>query len=182
MEEIVDLDGDERPELIRVGVPFSVLELAETLIQREVDVEIRVHRSHAETGFSAAEWFDLKLDLPLSFESGGRPLGFVPSVRADVNNDGWSDLVTAGGGKQLEVYLGSERSEYSVRTSRQAFDTEGRISFGDLDDDGLTDFVVYDPRRTDVTIKLGRNRGVLPGTKRVPTMAPSDVGADRTNP
>ena len=38
----------------------------------------------------------------------------------------------------------------------------GRIRFGDLEADGLTDLVIYDPRRPGRPIRIAHNRGVLP--------------------
>ena len=53
---------------------------------------------------------------------------------------------------------------YRKRVARQDFDSSGRIRFGDFDGDGLADFLLYDHRRPDTPLRLGVNRGVLPGT------------------
>jgi hypothetical protein len=90
--------------------------------------------------------------------------GFVPTLEADVNGDGQRDLLASGDGAALEVYLGGPEYRFAQRQLRQELDTGGRIGFGDLDGDGLPDFVIYDPRRADVPVRVGRNLGSLPGT------------------
>jgi hypothetical protein len=44
------------------------------------------------------------------------------------------------------------------------------IRFGDLDRNGLLDFVLHDPRRPGTPIRIGSNRGVLPGTRTLPEL------------
>jgi hypothetical protein len=88
----------------------------------------------------------------------------VPTLAADWNGDGQADLLGSGDGAAIEVWLGGAERSFSVRQARQSLDTGGRVRFGDLDGDRLPDFVLYDPRRVDVPIHVGRNLGILPGT------------------
>jgi hypothetical protein len=75
------------------------------------------------------------------------------------------------------VNLGDAKSGWGKRHGRQSLDTGGRIRFGDLDADGLTDFVLYDSRRPGTPLQVGTNRGVLPGTVRKPVV--KSVGKPR---
>jgi len=146
-------------------VPMGLLELAEMLITRSVDAHVAIRR-HAPGGpFADEPTWERKFSVPFSFET-FRPRGFVGNLDADWNGDGLRDLVLSGNGEALEVYLGAEEKPFAKRAARQSFDTDGRIRAGDLEGDGLPDFVLYDPRRSDVPIRLGRNRGLLPGTPR----------------
>lgn len=162
-DELVDLDGDGRPELVRVTLSFSVFELVEALVTRALDAQVAVYRVAQEAGLGAEPWLELKLDIPLSYES-GRPRGFVPNVRADLNGDGHRDLLDSGAGKRVNVFLGGSTNPYQDRAARQSFDTNGRIRFGDLEGDGMADFVLYDPREPDGDLRLIRNLGTLPGS------------------
>ena len=105
-----------------------------------------------------------------SFET-FRSRGFVPTLGADVNGDGIRDLIGSGDGDELDFRLGDNDDGYSNRAATQELDTGGRIRFGQLDRDGLTDFVLYDPRRPGTPIRVGVNRGILPGTVRQPTIS-----------
>ena len=53
-----------------------------------------------------------------------------------------------------------------ARTAFQKLPTAGVIHFTDFDDDGLLDFVIFDPNNFDVPVRVGRNRGKLPGSPR----------------
>jgi hypothetical protein len=119
--------------------------------------------------FDPKPWHRWKVGVGWSFET-FRSLGFVPTLEADLNGDGMKDLLGSGDGDRLEVNLGRSDSGYGTRHATQALDTGGRIRFGDLDADGLTDFVLYDPRRPGTPVRVGTNRGVLPGTERAPTL------------
>jgi hypothetical protein len=161
IDELVDLDTDGRPELLRVFLPLGLIDLAEILLQRSVDVRASIHRGVAEGSFEATPFFRREFAVGFSFET-NRPLGFVPSVGADWNGDRHLDLLGSGDGKALELWLGGPRFAFAQRHARQALDTGGRARFGDLDGDGLPDLVLYDPRRSHVPVRVARNRGILP--------------------
>jgi hypothetical protein len=162
-DQWIDLDGDGRVEWLRAFVPVSVLELAEVLLQRAIDVDASILRAGADGRFDPQPWFRRKYSIGFSFET-MRPRGFLPTLEADWNGDGFRDLLTSGEGRALEVYLGDPVRGYGERTARQTLDTAGRLGPGDLDGDGLPDWVIYDPRREGAPMRIGLNRGALPGT------------------
>lgn len=162
---LVDLDRDGRPELLRIQIKFSLLELIELLVTREIDTQISV-LGQAEAparGFAAEPILKRSLSIPFRFDT-FRAKGFVPTVAADLNGDGHADLLASGAGDAVEVYVGSEDDILSNRSVKQAMPTAGVIAFGDFDADGLTDFVLFDPHNFDVPVQVAVNRGVLPGT------------------
>jgi hypothetical protein len=155
-------------------MPLSILELVEVLLTRAIDVEVSVYRpvsvqrpdarAGANGVFATKPWLHSKLDIDVSFDT-FEPRGFVPLLEADLNGDGHLDRLGSGNGKALEVYLGGGDKPYRRRAAHQELDTGGALRFGDLDSDGLTDFLLYDRTRPDTPIRIGRNRGVLPGTR-----------------
>jgi len=166
--QLVDVDGDGRLELIEARMPLSILELVEVLLTRAIDVEVSVYPPNANPGangvFAAKPWLHSKLDIAFSFDT-FEPRGFVPILKADFNGDGHLDRLGSGDGKALEVYLGGGDKPYRKRVAHQELDTGGVLRFGDLDNDGFTDFLLYDRTRPHTPIRIGRNRGVLPGSK-----------------
>jgi hypothetical protein len=162
--QLTDVDGDGRVELIEARIPLGILELVELLLTRAIDVEVSVYRPDADGVFAAKPWLRSKLDIGVSFDTFA-PRGFVPILEADLNRDGHLDRLGSGDGKALEVYLGGGDAPYRERAARQEFDTGGALRFGNLDSDGLTDFLLYDRTRPDTPIRIGRNRGILPATK-----------------
>jgi hypothetical protein len=170
---LLDLDGDGRLELLRIRVPMTVLELIEVLVTRALDAHVLAYGMNAEGRFDPAPRFERKLDVPLNFET-GRIRGFLPSFTEDWNGDGVLDLVTSGDGSELEIFLGGAHGDYAARTARQALDVEGMLRAGDLDRDGLSDLVLFNPRRDGKPIRVGRNLGLLPGSPPSLRAAPED--------
>jgi hypothetical protein len=163
--QVLDLDGDGRMELIAARIPTGVLEVVEILLTRAIDAELDIHRSDGELPFDPKPWNSWKMGIAFSFET-FRTKGFIPTLEADLNADGRRDLIGSGDGEEITIHLGEGGHGYKKRHARQKLDTGGRIRFGDLDGDGLTDFVLYDPRRPSEPLRVGINRGVLPGTVR----------------
>ena len=159
---LFDFDGDGRHELMCLEFRFSLLEVVELMLSREIDMTLSIHRYDGAAGFGGDPWMKKSLSLPFSFDT-FRLKGFVPTANVDVNGDGLLDFVSSGGGKSLEVFLGDRDKPFAKRNARQELSTAGVIHFGDYDRDRLADFVIFDPHNFDVPVRVGRNRGVLPG-------------------
>ena len=172
---LVDIDSDGRPELIEGRIPLNVLEVVEILITGSIDTQLAIHPPTSNKNglvFEEEPSFERQLEVPMSFET-FRPRGFIPTFAADLNGDGYRDLMQSDGGEGLEVHLGGPDRPYRKRAARQSFDSSGRIGFGDYDGNGLADFILYDHRTPDSSLRIGINRGKLPGTGvRTPPVPP----------
>jgi hypothetical protein len=155
----IDIDADGRPELLRVTVEFSVVELVEALVTRSIDIESSLYR-RADGVFEKTPWAERDLNLPIDFET-LRARGFLPSWSIDVNADGHLDLIDSGGGESVDVYLGGPERRYANRDGRQKVDTRAELRSGDVDADRFTDLVIFDPYRSGLPVRLLRNRGTL---------------------
>jgi hypothetical protein len=163
VDQLVDLDGDGRPELMRAFTPLGLVDLAQFFLQRAIHADASVYRAEADGRFATKPAYERDFRLGMNFET-MRLRGFVPTLEADVNGDGQRDLVASGDGAAIEVYLGGPEYRFAQRQARQELDSGGRASFGDLDGDGLSDLAIYDPRRADVPVRVLHNLGELPGT------------------
>jgi len=171
-----DLDGDTQLDFIEVRLSLRTLELVEILLTRSIDPELRVYRTAQNAPFEAKPAIARSLDLGVSFET-QRTVGFLPALR-DLNSDGRLDLIAPFAADLLEIHLGASGPTLASRAIRQSFDTTGVIRFGDLDRNGLLDFVLHDPRRPGTLIRVGVNRGALPGTRTPPELRPSQPSRD----
>jgi len=174
---LLDLDGDGRSELIRMQLRFDALEIAEFLLTREVDLRVSVHRYHPERGFDEKPWAKAQIGLPFRFETLGLA-GFLPAAGVDLNADGFPDFAFSGGGAAIEILLGGGEAPFAGPSYRQEIPTSGVIRFGDLDGNGLLDFVIFDPYEFDVPVRVGRNRGRLPGRRSALTEAAEKMPAE----
>ncbi len=162
-DQLVDLDRDGRPELLHISLPFSVLELVETLVTRSVDAQLAVYKADDNGVYASDPWFTRKLEISISFDT-GRPKGFIPTGAFDLNGDGFDDMLTPGNGEHVEVWLGSKDGISTEEAGRQEISAMGRVRGGDWNGDGLPDLVLYDPRRLKAPVVIATNRGLLPGT------------------
>ena len=160
---LYDVDRDGRRELLRIEFDFSLFEIIEMLVSRELDVSLSIHRYSGDGGFGEKPWLRRSISVPFSFQT-FRLKGFVPTAGHDVNADGYLDFVSSGDGDQIEIRLGDARGPFARRGGRQKLSTAGNIHFADFDGDGLEDFLLFDPHNFDVPVQIGRNRGLLPGT------------------
>jgi hypothetical protein len=163
LDELLDLDGDGRPELLRAFLPLGLLDLARLFLQRSIQLEAALHRNLGADGFESEPWVQSGFSVAFDFET-MRPKGFVPSLGADWNQDGHRDLLSGSDGSGVELWLGGPRHRFASRQARQALDSGGRLRIGDLDGDRLPDFAIYDPRSPGASIRIGRNLGNLPDT------------------
>jgi hypothetical protein len=157
---LVDIDDDGVLELLRIQVKFSLLEFVELLLTREIDAVIAVHRLATESSFAKEPILKRNLGISFSFDT-FRAKGFLPTFSADLNHDGYLDLLTSGDGDVVEVFLGGGKKPFAKRAARQKMSTGGVIAFADFDGNDLPDFILYDPHNFDVAVKLAINTGAL---------------------
>lgn len=169
--QLVDLDNDGKVELVEARVPFSILEMIETLMTREVDVELSIFRAGPDGLYPQKPWMETDVHVGLDFDTLTLK-GFPPTISVDVNGDGLNDRIESEDGTELEIYLGSGKSPLRNVSARQEMDAHGLIRSGYLDDDTLTDLLLYTPDQPDSPIRVLLNRGVLPGTPAQPAPKP----------
>jgi hypothetical protein len=133
-DALLDLDGDGRTELLRMNLRFSLLEVVEFLLTRDIDIQVSVHRFLPDGGFEERPWLKTQIELPVDFDS-SRLAGFLPRADVDLNGDGFPDFVLSGGGEAIEISLGGGKDPFAGPTFRQKMSTAGVIRFGDLDGD-----------------------------------------------
>ena len=158
-----DLDGDGQTEFTSAEVPGGVLEIVKVLLTSNIDTRLAIRRRGEQEPFDPSPWQTLDFDIGFSFDT-FRSQGFVPRISPDLNGDQHMDFVSSGDGEEIEIHLGSRKGGFGKRHARQDLDTVGRIRFGELQGDGLSDFVIYDPRRPGSPIRVAWNLGKLPSS------------------
>lgn len=162
---LMNIDRSDALELVRIQVKFNILEIVEMLLTREIDTRLFIHRLRPDGRFGAEPWSSKTIGTGISFDT-FRPKGFMPRAGLDLNGDGLMDFISSANGKGIEVYLGGDEGPFARRTAMQRLPTTGIIEVGDLDGDGLADFVLYDPQNPNAVVRVGINSGVLPGSSR----------------
>jgi len=160
---LLDIDHDGRLELLRIRQRFSVFEIIEMLLTQEIDSQMLIHRLDSDGHFDREYWAKKRISTGISFDT-FRPEGFLPPTGIDLNADGLMDFITSADGKGMAVYLGGGKKPFARRTARQKFPSAGVIRFADFDGDKLLDFVLVAPQEAGSLVRVGRNRGMLPGS------------------
>lgn len=180
-DTLIDLDGDGRLELLRLSMPFSVLEVVEALVTRSVDARFSIYHLNAQGSLDTKAWATIDVELPINFET-FRGKGFLPAWHLDLNGDGQRDLITSGSGSTIEVNLGGGGHRYGHRDGQQELDTQGLLRSGDLDGDQRPDLLLFDPLVNNATVRICRNRGALagsaPGTPETPAVTPAATATE----
>lgn len=161
--QVLDLDGDGKLELVEARIPFSILELIEALMTRELDIEVSIFRTGDTGVFSEPPWVETSLHMGLDFDTLSLE-GFPPTLDADLNGDGINDRIESMDGEEVTIYLGGGDKPLQDAVARQRLDAHGLVRFGDLDGDDLTDVLVFSPGRPGSPVRVLLNRGTLPGT------------------
>jgi hypothetical protein len=160
-----DIDGDGRVEILEAYLGFGVVQAIRMLTLQSAELRLSVLTLPSE-GAPAQTWSD-DVTLPFDFSS-SRVRGVLPFLDADWNGDGRSDLCWGSGGDLLRFRLGETRPSgpgFGSIVASVPLSLSGDLVAADLDHDGLPDFVAFDPLDGDGRLRVGHNRGVLPGTR-----------------
>jgi hypothetical protein len=169
--ELHDLDGDGRPELVQIVLPFSLAQLARILVRSQAELELRVYGFAAgQLGTPALRWSG-DLALPYDFKS-ARVTTLFPRFEGDFNGDGRRDLLYGDGDGNAVIRLGLARGAFASAAVRVPLGAKGGQSLtDDLDGDRLDEIVYWDPIVQSGRLRVARNQGKLPGSP--PRIAPA---------
>ncbi len=161
-----DLDGDGHVEILEAYVPFGVVQAIRMLTLQRVEARLRV-LTLPRGGGAPVETWSADVSFPFDFST-SRVQGLLPYTEADWNGDGRLDLCWGDGTGVLRIRLGEAREAgpgFGRIVGSVPLPLTGDLVAADLDADGLTDFVAYDPLDADGRLRVAHNRGVLPGTR-----------------
>jgi hypothetical protein len=143
------------------------------LTLRSAELRLRVWSLPKGSGTPVETWSE-SVSFPFDFTT-SRVVGLLPFTEADWNGDGRLDLCWSDGGGLLRFRLGEARPAgpgFGRIAASVPLHLSGDLVAADLDADGLQDFVAWDPLDTQGRLRVGRNRGVLPGTPPTLRAAP----------
>lgn len=162
-----DVDGDGRVELLEAYIGFGVVQAIRMLTLRRAELRLGVLTLPVDGSLAPTQTWSDYVSYPFDFST-TRVRGVLPFVEADWNGDGRGDLGWGDGSNLLRFRLGEARSAgpgFGPIVASVPLSLSGDLVAADLDHDGLPDFVAFDPLDGEGRLRVGRNRGVLPGTR-----------------
>jgi hypothetical protein len=170
--DLEDLDGDGRPELVQIVLPFGMAQLARILVRSQAELELRVFAF--EKGRLAAptlRWSD-EVSLPFDFKT-SRITTLFPRYEGDFNADGRRELVYGDreGNALIRLGLANAAGFGPVAATVPLGATGGQSLVADLNGDHLAELVYWDPIVQGGRLRVARNLGKLPGSP--PLLAPA---------
>lgn len=135
-----DVDGDERPDLVFIRIPFGLTTFVNYFLRGRVTVHLDVHVFNG-TGFDPKPTFQTKLslDAPEGREQVAYSVG-------DFNGDGRLDVAFGNKANKLAIFTGSEDRFMSKRPwITLELPTFGVARTEDLNNNGCDDIVLFHP-------------------------------------
>jgi len=160
----IDVNGDNRKDLVLPSVKFSISAIIRILITRSIKVYFNIFLLGNDDRLSERPDFtkEVKFKIDLSGESDEQAM----DLEGDYNGDRRIDFVFATDEDELSVYLGQPSGKNDLFSKKPATKMEadafGELNSPDLNGDGFSDMVIHYPSSKDrkglllVLINAGR--------------------------
>ena len=144
--QLVDLDGDGRPDLVVPYTSFGVFALIRMLTAKTAKVDFQIYpfdRKSRKFAVEPVSERELKFRIPLA---GDTDLQAV-SLTADVTGDGKPDLIFGSSEDQLDIYPALGGGEFASNPAETVeVRAAGVMEAVDLDGKGRSDLVLHYPK------------------------------------
>jgi hypothetical protein len=144
--QLVDLDGDGRPDLVVPYTSFGVFALIRMLTAKTAKVDFQIYpfdRKIRKFALEPVSNRELKFRIPLSGDSDLQAV----SLAADVTGDGKPDLIFGSSEEQLDIYPAVGAGEFASRPAETVeVRAAGVLEAVDLDGKGRADLILHYPK------------------------------------
>lgn len=149
----LDLDGDQRKDLVTLTLDFSLLQALRVVATRSLSIGLDFHLwcQRDDGSFRRVEGLDLSGKFKLRLDD--LRLGQLSQFAGDFDGDGRIDFVQMGRGKDVSIHRGSAGCRYpstpdlTLKLADQPVDL-GLVRVGDYDLDNLSDLLIIQPLRS----------------------------------
>ncbi|MCL1146591.1 VCBS repeat-containing protein [Shewanella marinintestina] len=149
--EFVDIDNDNKDEVLVAGFDIGVSQIIGALLSGSIDQDVHLFKMDANGRFSEDSNVSKEVELNFSLSSGqaGSPVVKL----ADLNGDGFKDLILSDDESSLKIYLGQDGDDLFSRDAQkhelQLPIEGGMLKTEDLNGDGREDLLIKYGRQDD---------------------------------
>ncbi|MFD2179233.1 FG-GAP repeat domain-containing protein [Veronia pacifica] len=142
--KVVDIDNDNRKEMMLSGVDIGVSQIISALVSGSVDQDVYLFGMTKNNRFSSKPIISKETELSFSISSG--TAGNALTQLADFNGDGLKDLVLSSGDSKLKVFFANRSSTRFERLSKSmSVDIPGQgndVTAADINNDGIDELLL----------------------------------------
>lgn len=148
-----DIDGDKKKEVIVSSFEIGVSQIVSALLSGSIDQDVLVYRLNKNQGFDKKpnSSYETQMHFSLSKGRAGEPLVAV----ADINGDGYKDLLLTANNEEIRIRFGMKDGKFSrsERVKTTVPQAGGNIQAQDMNGDGKLDVTMVYDRLDEPTLK-----------------------------
>jgi hypothetical protein len=148
---IIDLDGDNRFDLIQPEVKMGIKSVVSMLLMKKFDINFLVYLNREDGLFPEEPDFSTKVDFQIDFtQHGGRASPLI-EFEGDYNNDGRKDLAVGTKEDELSIFFGDKYKVFTKKPQvQETVKTSSSVVAKDFDGDGKTELLLYYPDEKEI--------------------------------
>ena len=155
---ILDVNSDGLTDLHLTKIKLGFWKIIQNLISKRVSLDTTIYLLKKDNRYPDEPDYLLKSDYKINLTHRIRFRGAWPTLRSDINNDGYNDLIVARDGK-IEIFLNTHTNElYTTPLVQTGVNTSAFMKISDLNNDGFTDLLFYEKKRNG-TLSILLNKG-----------------------
>ena len=155
---ILDINSDGLTDLHLTKIKLGFWKIVQNLISKRVSLDTTIYLLKKDNRYPADPDYLLKSDYKINLTHRIRFRGTWPTLKSDINNDGFNDLIVARDGK-IEVYLNTQSEElFKTPLAQTGVFTSAFMKISDVNNDGYKDLLFYEKKRNG-TLSILLNKG-----------------------
>jgi len=142
--EFVDIDNDEKFEVLLAGFDIGLTQIIGALVAGSIDQDVYVFKMNQAGNYESKPNISKEVELNFSLSSGQS--GSAVVKLADLNGDGFKELILSNDDDELRIYLGQSGNKSfarkSIKYTTQLPSDGNLVTVNDLNNDGKDDFLM----------------------------------------
>jgi len=110
---LVDLNGDDLPDLIQPRVKMGIKSIVSMLLMKKFDINFLVYLNRGGDLFSTEPDFSTKIGFKIDFSRQGGSASPLTECDGDYNGDGRKDLAVGTKEDELSIFFGDSRKVFT---------------------------------------------------------------------
>jgi hypothetical protein len=152
---LVDLDGDDLPDLIQPEVKMGITSVVSMLLMKKFDINFLVYLNRGENLYPTEPDFSTKIGFKIDFERQGGTASPLIEFEGDYNGDGRKDLAVGTKDDELSIFFGDKRKVFTSNPQvQETVKTSSSVVSKDFDGDGKTELLLFYPDENEMSDQI----------------------------